>query len=99
MSVALSIKNLHKTYQNGFQALKGIDLEVEEGDFFALLGPNGAGKSTTISILSSLVQKTQGEVIIVDANIEKNFPLAKKYLGVVPQNLTSTCGKRSLISV
>jgi len=85
MSVALSIKNLHKTYQNGFQALKGIDLEVEEGDFFALLGPNGAGKSTTISILSSLVQKTQGEVIIVDANIEKNFPLAKKYLGVVPQ--------------
>lgn len=85
MSVALSIKRLHKTYQNGFEALKGIDLEVEEGDFFALLGPNGAGKSTTIGILSSLVQKTSGEVTIVDANIEKNFPLAKKYLGVVPQ--------------
>jgi ABC-2 type transport system ATP-binding protein len=85
MSVALSIKRLHKTYKNNFEALKGIDLEVEEGDFFALLGPNGAGKSTTISILSSLVQKTSGEVRIIDADIDKNFPLAKKYLGVVPQ--------------
>ena len=85
MSVALSIKNLRKTYQNGSEALKGIDLRVEEGDFFALLGPNGAGKSTTISILCSLALKTAGEVSIFDANIDENFPKAKKYLGVVPQ--------------
>ena len=85
MSVALSIKDLRKTYQNGFEALKGIDLEVQEGDFFALLGPNGAGKSTTISILCSLALKTEGEVSIFDANIDKDFPKAKKYLGVVPQ--------------
>ena len=85
MSVALSIKSLRKIYQNGFEALKGIDLEVQEGDFFALLGPNGAGKSTTISILCSLVLKTEGEVSIFDANIDENFPKAKKYLGVVPQ--------------
>ncbi|PZR75841.1 MAG: ABC transporter, partial [Stutzerimonas stutzeri] len=57
MSTALSIRQLTKTYGNGFQALKGIDLDVAEGDFFALLGPNGAGKSTTIGILSTLVNK------------------------------------------
>lgn len=85
MSDALSIKNLQKTYQNGFEALKGIDLEVEEGDFFALLGPNGAGKSTTISILCSLALKSAGEVSIFDANIDTNFSTAKKYVGVVPQ--------------
>lgn len=85
MSVALSIKDLKKTYQNGFEALKGIDLEVQEGDFFALLGPNGAGKSTTISILCSLALKTQGQVCIFDANIDQDFTKAKKYLGVVPQ--------------
>lgn len=85
MSVALSIKSLSKTYQNGFEALKGIDLEVKEGDFFALLGPNGAGKSTTISILCSLALKTEGEVSIFDANIDTDFPKAKRYLGVVPQ--------------
>lgn len=85
MSVALSIKNLKKVYQNGFEALKGIDLEVQEGDFFALLGPNGAGKSTTISILCSLALKTEGQVSIFDANIDNQFTKAKKYLGVVPQ--------------
>ena len=57
MTAAISIQGLEKTYGNGFTALKGIDLEVKEGDFFALLGPNGAGKSTTIGILSSLVNK------------------------------------------
>lgn len=85
MPIALSINDLHKTYQNGFNALKGIKLDVEEGDFFALLGPNGAGKSTTISILSSLVLKTKGTVHIFDADIDQDFPKAKKYLGVVPQ--------------
>ena len=62
MSTALSIRQLTKTYGNGFQALKGIDLDVAEGDFFALLGPNGAGKSTTIGILSTLVNKSGGTV-------------------------------------
>ena len=62
MNKALSIRNLAKTYENGFEALKGIDLDVYEGDFFALLGPNGASKSTTIGILTSLVNKSAGQV-------------------------------------
>ena len=74
-----------KTYKSGVQALKGIDLEINSGDFFALLGPNGAGKSTTIGILSSLVTKTSGEVYIQDVSIDKDKELAKRYLGVVPQ--------------
>ena len=82
---ALRISGLEKTYENGFEALKGIDLEVEEGDFFALLGPNGAGKSTTISVLCSLVLKSAGSVHIFDADIDQDFAKAKKYLGVVPQ--------------
>lgn len=85
MTAALSIKQLKKTYNNGFEALKGIDLEVEEGDFFALLGPNGAGKSTTIGIICSLVNKTGGEVSVFDTDIDVDFPRAKQYLGVVPQ--------------
>lgn len=82
---ALTIKNLHKTYGNHLQALKGIDLEVKSGDFFGLLGPNGAGKSTTIGIICSLVNKTKGQVKIFDADIDVNWPLAKSYLGIVPQ--------------
>lgn len=82
---AIALNNLRKTYDNGFEALKGIDLEVAESDFFALLGPNGAGKSTTIGILCSLVNKSGGEVNIFDANIDHDFPKAKSYLGVVPQ--------------
>ncbi|MBK7170308.1 MAG: ATP-binding cassette domain-containing protein, partial [Gammaproteobacteria bacterium] len=62
MSNALEIRNLSKTYANGFAALKGIDLDVAEGDFFALLGPNGAGKSTTIGVICSLVNKSGGQV-------------------------------------
>jgi ABC-type multidrug transport system, ATPase component len=64
MTDALTLKQLSKTYKNGFQALKGIDLTVPEGEFYALLGPNGAGKSTTISIISSLTRKTSGSVEI-----------------------------------
>lgn len=82
---ALSIRNLQKQYDNGFQALKGIDLEVQPGDFLALLGPNGAGKSTTISVICSLVQKSSGDVRIFGIDIDKNFSLAKRELGVVPQ--------------
>ncbi|MCR8924298.1 ABC transporter ATP-binding protein [Dasania sp. GY-MA-18] len=85
MTVALSIKQLSKTYNNGFQALKGIDFEVKEGDFFALLGPNGAGKSTTIGIICSLVNKTGGQVEVFGYDIDSDFPMAKKQLGVVPQ--------------
>jgi ABC-2 type transport system ATP-binding protein len=82
---ALEIHELHKTYQNGFEALKGIDLVVEEGDFFALLGPNGAGKSTCIGVVSSLVNKTSGSVKVFGHCIDKNLIGAKSALGSVPQ--------------
>ncbi len=85
MTKALSISNLHKTYASGTQALKGIDLEVEKGDFFALLGPNGAGKSTAIGIISSLVNKTQGKVNVFGHDIDTNLTQAKQNLGLVPQ--------------
>lgn len=85
MTPALKIQGLAKTYDNGFQALKGIDLEVAQGDFFALLGPNGAGKSTTIGIISSLVSKSAGSVAVHGVDIDQDFPGAKKFLGIVPQ--------------
>lgn len=82
---ALSIRQLTKTYGNGFQALKGIDLDVAEGDFFALLGPNGAGKSTTIGILSTLVNKTSGSVNVFGHDLDRDPSGLKRCLGVVPQ--------------
>lgn len=82
---ALQIEQLEKTYKNGFQALKGINLTVEQGDFYALLGANGAGKSTTISIVSSLIKKTAGNVKIFGYDLEQHASLAKQKLGVVPQ--------------
>ncbi|MZR62211.1 ATP-binding cassette domain-containing protein [Alcanivorax sp. DP30] len=85
MLSALTIRNLTKTYANGVEALKGIDLEVKQGDFFALLGPNGAGKSTTIGVISSLVNKTGGEVSIFGHSLDAERSLAKKKIGVVPQ--------------
>jgi ABC-2 type transport system ATP-binding protein len=85
MTSALSIRQLTKTYANGFQALKGIDLEVAEGDFFALLGPNGAGKSTTIGILSTLVNKTSGTVNVFGNDLDTSPYALKRCLGVVPQ--------------
>ena len=84
---ALTIKNLKKTYEGKLEALKGIDLNVEEGDFFALLGPNGAGKTTTIGIISSLVNKTSGQVKILGIDIDQEHSLAKKNLGVVGQEI------------
>ncbi|WP_211828763.1 ABC transporter ATP-binding protein [Kistimonas asteriae] len=87
MTRALQIHQLYKTYDNGHQALKGIDLEVQEGDFFALLGPNGAGKSTTIGIVSSLVNKTSGDVNIFGYDLDKDMSRAKRQLGVVPQEI------------
>ncbi|HKJ50582.1 MAG TPA: ABC transporter ATP-binding protein [Gammaproteobacteria bacterium] len=83
--LALEIENLHKTYGSGLQALKGIDLQVEQGDFFALLGPNGAGKSTCIGIISGLVNKTAGKVSIFGHSIDDDFIAAKSLLGSVPQ--------------
>jgi ABC-2 type transport system ATP-binding protein len=84
---ALSLRQLCKTYRNGVQALKGIDLDVEEGDFFALLGPNGAGKSTAIGIVSSLVNKTGGSVSVFGHDIDAELEAAKSCLGVVPQEI------------
>jgi len=85
MSTALVLENLKKVYNNGFEALKGIDLKVEEGDFFALLGPNGAGKSTTLGIVSSLINKSSGKVTVFGHDIDKALVKAKLNLGVVPQ--------------
>ena len=85
MSQALSIRQLTKTYNNGFTALRGIDLDVAEGDFFALLGPNGAGKSTTIGILSTLVNKTSGSVSVFGNDLDRSPAALKRCLGVVPQ--------------
>lgn len=87
MARALSIRNLQKTYGNGFVALKGIDLDVEEGDFYALLGPNGAGKSTTLGIVSSLVNKSEGQVSIFGHDLDSDLVAAKSCLGVVPQEV------------
>src|SRR3989344_4229278 len=82
---ALSIQNLCKVYRNEVEALKNINLEVNEGDFFALLGPNGAGKSTLIGILTNLINKTQGSVSVFGHDIHKNSAAAKACMGVVPQ--------------
>lgn len=84
---ALSVKNLTKTYANGLHALKGINLEVKQGDFFALLGQNGAGKSTTIGIISSLVTKTSGQIEVFGYNVDTHLAEAKSLIGVVPQEM------------
>jgi ABC-2 type transport system ATP-binding protein len=84
---ALSIKQLKKTYNNGFEALKGVDLEVESGDFFALLGPNGAGKSTLIGIISSLVNKSSGSVSVCGHDLARENDQAKSCIGLVPQEI------------
>jgi len=85
MTAAITIRGLEKTYPNGMRALKGMDLEVAQGDFFALLGPNGAGKSTTIGILSSLVSKSAGKVSIFGHDLDTDLMAAKRCIGVVPQ--------------
>ena len=82
---ALRVEGLRKVYDDGFEALKGIDLTVPQGEFYALLGPNGAGKSTTIGIVCSLVRKTAGKVWINGIDIDENFAEAKRNVGIVPQ--------------
>jgi ABC-2 type transport system ATP-binding protein len=84
---ALSVRNLTKTYPNGVHALRGIDLDVPAGDFFALLGPNGAGKTTLIGILTSLVRKTGGEVKVFGHDLDRDLHGAKNCIGVVPQEI------------
>ena len=85
MTYALEINQLHKIYDNGFEALKGISLKVEEGDFFALLGPNGAGKSTTLGVVCSFVNKTKGSVKVFGHDLDIDVSKAKCLMGVVPQ--------------
>jgi ABC-2 type transport system ATP-binding protein len=84
---ALSVRGLTKTYKNGIQALKGVDLDVEQGDFFALLGPNGAGKTTLIGIVTSLVNKTGGTASVFGHDIDRELEAAKTCIGIVPQEL------------
>ena len=84
---ALEVNNLKKTYANGVEALKGVSLNVEVGDFFALLGPNGAGKSTLIGIISSLVNASSGEVKIFGASVQQQRSRAMSFIGLVPQEL------------
>ena len=85
MTPALEIRGLRKTYKNGFEALKGIDLEVAPGSFFALLGPNGAGKSTTIGIITSLINKTGGSVRVFGHDLDGELQAVKRQIGLVPQ--------------
>jgi ABC-2 type transport system ATP-binding protein len=84
---ALSVRNLTKTYKNGVQALKGVDLDVEQGDFFALLGPNGAGKTTLIGIVTSLINKTGGTASVFGHDIDTDLEVAKACIGIVPQEM------------
>jgi ABC-2 type transport system ATP-binding protein len=84
---ALSARGLVKTYKNGVQALKGVDLDVEEGDFFALLGPNGAGKTTLIGIVTSLVNKSAGKISVFGYDIDSDLDRAKSCIGIVPQEI------------
>jgi ABC-2 type transport system ATP-binding protein len=92
---ALVIKDLRKVYRNGVEALKGIDLTVREGDFFALLGPNGAGKTTAIGIVTSLIRKTGGSVAVFGHDLEKERDTAKACIGVVPQEINLNMFERS----
>ncbi|MGD8345794.1 MAG: ABC transporter ATP-binding protein [Lysobacterales bacterium] len=84
---ALEVRDLRKTYKNGVEALKGVSLTVEEGDFFALLGPNGAGKSTLIGIISSLVNATSGETRVFGTSVQTDRSRAMSFIGLVPQEL------------
>src|SRR5471032_2339849 len=84
---ALSTRALTKVYKNGVQALRGVDLDVEQGDFFALLGPNGAGKTTLIGIITSLVNKSGGSASVFEHDIDRDLERAKSCIGVVPQEL------------
>ena len=88
MAPIISVKNLQKTYDNGFQALKGVDLDIHEGEVLALLGPNGAGKTTLIAIICGLAFRTGGSVTVGGHDISKDFREARKLIGLVPQEMS-----------
>src|SRR5688500_5709839 len=92
---ALVIKDLRKVYRSGIEALKGIDLTVREGDFFALLGPNGAGKTTAIGIITSLIRKSSGSASVFGYDIESDREAAKSCIGVVPQEINLNMFERN----
>src|SRR5579862_4807338 len=92
--LALSIRALTKTYKNGVHALRGVDLDVEGGDFFALLGPNGAGKTTLIGIVTSLVNKSSGSASVFGYDIDRQLERAKSCIGVCHRRSTSTNSSR-----
>ncbi len=92
---ALAIKQLRKTYPNGVEALKGIDLTVRQGDFFALLGPNGAGKTTAIGIITSLVKKTAGSINVFGHDLDRQPEIVKSCIGVVPQEVNLNLFERN----
>ena len=96
MNTALSIRNLYKTYSGGVEALRGIDLDVQEGDFYALLGPNGAGKSTLIGILTNLVDPTEGEIRVFGVDALADSKRARAMMGVVPQEFNFNVFEKSL---
>jgi ABC-2 type transport system ATP-binding protein len=89
MPTIISISNLTKTYASGYQALKGVDLEIRKGEIFALLGPNGAGKTTLISIVCGIVTPTAGVVVVDGHNILREYRIARSKIGLVPQELTT----------
>src|SRR3989344_8338304 len=93
---ALKIRHLNKTYANGVQALKGVSLDIPQGDFFALLGPNGAGKTTILSITTGLVNKTSGTVEIFGHDIDKQTEKAKTFIGLVGQEINFNPFERPL---
>jgi ABC-2 type transport system ATP-binding protein len=96
---ALEIEDLRKVYSNGVEALKGINLNVERGDFFALLGPNGAGKTTAIGIITSLVRKTSGSVRVFGHDLDKDRDLVKSQIGVVPQEINLGMFERNIYTL
>ena len=87
MNSVISIKNLSKTYESGFQALKNVNLEIREGEIIALLGPNGAGKTTLISIVCGIVNPSEGNITVNDYDIIKDYRQARSSIGLVPQEL------------
>ena len=89
MNTILSISNLHKTYQSGFQALKDINLEIAKGEIFALLGQNGAGKTTLISIICGIVNPSSGQILVDGNDIIKDYREARELIGLVPQELST----------
>lgn len=89
MTPVINIKNLNKTYANGFQALKNINLEIHRGEIFGLLGPNGAGKTTLINIIAGLTRKTSGEALVFGKDVEKDYRFTRSKIGLVQQELNN----------